>query len=115
MARKKTTAKRWPPNVGVNNGNVRYRRQIPKDFVSVAGLTVYSEHLTSLTPESSFEEACEASKPVTARYDVLVKSLRNSSIDATEAILFFKLASNVSDSYLLLSDQCDSPPGFLGT
>ena len=82
MARKKTTAKRWPPNVGINNGNVRYRRQIPKDLVSVTGRTVYSEYLTSLTPESSFEEAYEASKPVTARYDVLVKSLRNSSIDA---------------------------------
>ena len=82
MARKKTTAKRWPPNVGINNGNVRYRRQIPKDLVSIAGRSVYSEYLTSLTPESSFEEAYEASKPVTARYEVLVKSLRNSSIDA---------------------------------
>ena len=76
MARKKTTAKRWPPNVGINNGNVRYRRQIPKDLVSVTGRTVYSEYLTSLIPESSFEEAYEASKPVTTRYDVLVKSLR---------------------------------------
>ena len=82
MARKKTTAKRWPPNVGVNNGNVRYRRQIPKALVSVAGRSVYSEYLTSLTPESSFEEAYEAAKPVADRYSVLVKSLRNSSIDA---------------------------------
>lgn len=82
MARKKTTTKRWPPNVGVNNGNTRYRRQIPKALVGVAGRSVYSEYLTSLTPESSFEEAYEAAKPVADRYSVLVKSLRNSSIDA---------------------------------
>jgi len=82
MARKKTTAKRWPPNVDINNGNVRYRRQIPKALVSVSGRSVYSEYLTSLTPESSFEEAYEAAKPVADRYSVLVKSLRNSSIDA---------------------------------
>lgn len=82
MARKKTGSKRWPPNVGVNNGNLRYRRQIPKDLVSIAGKSVYQEYLSTLTPESSFEEAFEAAKPVTARYEVLIKSLKNSSIDA---------------------------------
>jgi hypothetical protein len=58
MATIKTKRKRWPPNVGINNGNVRYRRQIPKDLGQVAGKTVYSEYLASLTPESSFEDAC---------------------------------------------------------
>lgn len=82
MATIKIKRKRWPPNVGINNGNVRYRRQIPKDLAQVAGKTVYSEYLASLTPESSFEDAYEASKLPAARYDVLIKSLRNSSIDA---------------------------------
>jgi hypothetical protein len=82
MARKKTGSKRWPPNIGVNNGNVRYRRQIPKDLTSIAGKKVYQEYLTTLTPESSFEDAFEAAKPVTARYEVLIKSLKNSSIDS---------------------------------
>lgn len=82
MARKKTGSKRWPPNIGVNNGNVRYRRQMPKDLSSIAGKKVYQEYLSTLTPESSFEDAYEAAKPVTARYEALVKSLKNSSIDA---------------------------------
>jgi len=82
MARKKTGSKRWPPNIGVNNGNVRYRRQIPKDLTSIAGKRVYQEYLTTLTPESSFDEAFEAAKPVTLRYEALIKSLKNSSIDA---------------------------------
>lgn len=82
MARKKTGSKRWPPNIGVNNGNVRYRRQMPKDLSSIVGKKVYQEYLSTLTPESSFEDAYEAAKPVTARYEALVKSLKNSSIDA---------------------------------
>ena len=53
MARKKTGSKRWPHNIGVNNGNVRYRRQIPKDLTSIVGKRVYQEYLTTLTPESS--------------------------------------------------------------
>ena len=69
MARKRTGSKRWPPNIGVNNGNVRYRRQIPKDLTSIAGKRVYQEYLTTLTPESSFEDAFEAARPVTLRYD----------------------------------------------
>ena len=59
MARKKTGSKRWPPNIGVNNGNVRYRRQIPKDLSSIAGKKVYQEYLSTLTPESSFEDALQ--------------------------------------------------------
>ncbi len=65
MARKKTGSKRWPPNIGVNNGNVRYRRQIPKDLSSIAGKKVYQEYLSTLTPESSFEDAYDAAKSVT--------------------------------------------------
>jgi hypothetical protein len=48
MATIKTKRKRWPPNVGINNGNVRYRRQIPKDLGQVAGKRVYSEYLASI-------------------------------------------------------------------
>ena len=101
MARKKTGSKRWPPNVGVNNGNLRYRRQIPKALVSIAGKSVYQEYLSTLTPESSFEEAFEAAKPVTARYEVLVKSLKNSSIDAyTENEIEALAAAYLKDSGL---------------
>ena len=67
MARKKTGSKRWPPNAGVNNGNVRYRRQIPKDLASIAGKKLYQEYLTTFTPVSSFDVAFEAAKPATLR------------------------------------------------
>ena len=101
MARKKTGSKRWPPNIGVNNGNVRYRRQIPKDLTSIAGKRVYQEYLTTLTPESSFDDAFEAAKPVTLRYEALIKSLKNSSIDAyTENEIEALAAAYLKDSGL---------------
>ena len=61
---------------------MRYGRQIPKDLTSIAGKRVYQEYLTTLTPESSFDDAFDAAKPVTFRYKALIKSLKNSSIDA---------------------------------
>jgi len=36
-------------------GITALQRQIPKDLAEVAGKTVYSEYLVSLTPESSFD------------------------------------------------------------
>ena len=61
---------------------MRYRRQIPKDLTSIAGKKVYQEYLTTLTLESSFDDAFEAAKPVTFRCEALIISLKNSSIDA---------------------------------
>ena len=82
MARKKTGRKRLPPNVGVNNGNVRYRCLIPRDLESIAEQKVYQEYLTTLTPKSSFDDTFEIAKPVILRFEALIKSLKKSSIDA---------------------------------
>ena len=77
MARKKTVGKRLPPNVGVNNGNVRYRRQIPKNLESIAEKKVYQEYLTTLTPKSSLADTFEIAKHEILRYEALIKSPKN--------------------------------------
>ena len=73
--------RRWPPNVGVNMGRVRFRKAIPPDLAIVAGTKDFQEYLP-LDPSASFDEAFEAAKPARARYDAFIKSLSNSSIDA---------------------------------
>ena len=101
MTRKKTGSKRWPPNIGVNNGNMRYGRQILKNLVSITGKRVYQEYLTTLTSESSFD----AAKPVTFRYKALIKLLKNSSIDAyTENEIEALAAAYLKDSGLAPSE-----------
>ena len=73
--------KRWPPNVGVNNGRVRYRKKVPPDVQQTYGKRLYVEYL-DLDESASYDQAFEAAKPAKARYEALIKSLHNSSPDA---------------------------------
>ena len=73
--------KRWPPNIGVNNGRVRYRKKVPPDVQQTYGKRLYVEYI-DLDENASYDQAFEAVKPAKARYEALVKSLRNSSSDA---------------------------------
>ena len=73
--------RRWPPNVGVNNGRVRFRRKMPPDVESSYGKRLYVEYL-DLDETATYDQAFEAAKPAKTRYDALIKSLRNSSPDA---------------------------------
>ena len=73
--------KRWPPNVGVNNGRVRYRKKVPPDVQQTYGKRLYVEYL-DLDESASYDQAFEAAKPAKARYEALIKSLQNSSPDA---------------------------------
>ena len=73
--------KRWPPNVGVNNGRVRFRRKVPPDAELVYGKRLYVEYLL-LDETATYDQAFEAAKPAKARYEALIKSLRSSSPDA---------------------------------
>ena len=73
--------KRWPPNVGVNNGRVRYRKKVPPDVQQTYGQRLYVEYL-DLDESANYDEAFEAAKPAKARYEAKIKSLRNSSPDA---------------------------------
>ena len=73
--------KRWPPNVGVNNGRVRYRKKVPPNVQQTYGKRLYVEYL-DLHESASYDQAFEAAKPAKARYKALIKSLHNSSPDA---------------------------------
>ena len=73
--------KRWPPNVGVNNGRVRYRKKVPPYLQQTYGKRLYVEYL-DLDESATYDEAFEAAKPAKARYEAKIKSLRNSSPDA---------------------------------
>ena len=73
--------KRWPPNVGVNNGRLRYRIKVPPDVDPMYGKLLYVEYL-DLDDSATYDQAFEAAKPAKARYEALLKSLRNSSPDA---------------------------------
>lgn len=73
--------KRWPPNVGVNNGRLRYRIKVPPDVETTYGKRLYVEYL-DLDDSATYDQAFEAAKPAKARYEALIKSLRNSSPDA---------------------------------
>ena len=73
--------KRWPPNVGVNNGRLRYRIKVPPDVEPTYGKRLYVEYL-DLDDSATYDQAFEAAKPAKARYEALIKSLRNSSPDA---------------------------------
>ena len=73
--------KKWPPNVGVNNGRLRYRIKVPPDLESTYGKRLYVEYL-DLDESATYDQAFEAAKPAKARYEALIKSLRNSSPDA---------------------------------
>lgn len=75
------TNKRWPPNVGVNNGRLRYRIKVPPDVEPTYGKRLYVEYL-DLDDGATYDQAFEAAKPAKARYEALIKSLRNSSPDA---------------------------------
>ena len=82
MSKKKTAkTRRWPPNIGVNMGRVRFRKSIPPGLATVAGTNAFQEYL-SVDTSATFEEAFEAAKPAKTRYGALLKSLSNSSIDA---------------------------------
>ena len=76
-----TNKKRWPPNIGVNMGRVRFRKAIPPELAIVAGTKAFQEYLPVDT-SATFEEAFEAAKPARTRYEAFLKSLSNSSIDA---------------------------------
>ena len=85
--------RRWPPNVGVNMGRVRFRKAIPPDLAIVAGKKDFQEYLP-LDPSASFDEAFEAAKPARAGYEALIKTLSNSSIDAFTENELEALAAN---------------------
>jgi len=76
-----TKSRRWPTNVGVNMGRVRFRKSIPTELALTSGKKHFQEYLP-VEVSATFEEAFEAAKPAKARYDAYIKSLRNSSIDA---------------------------------
>ena len=73
--------KKWPPNVGENMGRVRFRKKMPRDVELTFGKKHFQEYLP-IDATATFDEAFEAAKPAKLRYDALVKSLRNTSIDA---------------------------------
>ena len=73
--------KRWPPNVGVNNRRVRYRKKVRPDVQQAYGTRLYVEYL-NLDESANYDEAFGAAKPAKARYEAKIKSLRNSSPDA---------------------------------
>ena len=73
--------RKWPPNVGVNNGRVRFRKKVPPDVQLTFGKRLYVEYL-DLDETATYDQAFEAAKPAKARYEALLKSLRNSSPDA---------------------------------
>jgi len=51
--------KRWPPNVGVNNGRVRYRKKVPPDVQQTYGKRLYVEYL-DLDESASYDQAFKA-------------------------------------------------------
>lgn len=73
--------RRWPMNVGVNMGRVRFRKSIPTELAITAGRRHFQEYLP-IEVSATFEEAFEAAKPARDRYNAYIKSLKNSSIDA---------------------------------
>lgn len=94
MAKKKApSGQRWPRNISVNMGRVRFRKSIPPDLAIAYGKDVFQEYLP-LATSASFEEAYEAAKPARVRYDALLKSLKNSSIDAFAENELEALAAN---------------------
>ena len=48
--------KRWPPNVGVNNGRVRYRKKVPPCLQQTYGKRLYVEYL-DLNESATYDEA----------------------------------------------------------
>ena len=51
--------KRWPPNVGVNNGRVRYRKKVPPYLQQTSGKRLYVEYL-DLDESATYEGHTEA-------------------------------------------------------
>ena len=86
--------KKWPPNIDVNNGRLRLRKKVPPDVEPTYGKRLYVEYL-DLDDNATYDQAFEAAKPAKARYEALVKSLRNSSPDAVTENELEALASDL--------------------